>query len=346
MKTSKELKTLKEKMRAVQSGDYDVEAENPQIIKCWERLNCNKTDCPAYGKLRCWSIAGTACHGDVQGQFAQKIGDCRECVVYQESCGDDIGELIEIFNQMTKDIKYDFLERIRTDEETAKEERLAELRNMVAGVAHETRNPLHSIGMAASFLKKNYQDEPATEFLTIIEDEVKKISDLIAIFLSFSEAVPLDLKPCDLNDIVIVVIEQYKGLAGQQDILVQFQADEDLSEIVSDAARIRDCLAHLLENGLEASDDGAVITLSIEKSKDVARISVQDKGPGISAAEQEKIFKPFYTTKIHGPGLGLAIVERTVKELKGGIQVSSKPGKGATFTILLPLDVNSSVRPS
>ena len=127
---------------------------------------------------------------------------------------------------------------------------------------------------------------------------------------------------------------------------MQFQADENQLEIVSDAVRIRDCLAHLLENGLEASNDGAVITLSIEKSEDMARISVQDKGPGISAAEQEKIFKPFYTTKIHGPGLGLAIVERTVKELEGSIQVSSEPGKGATFTILLPLDVNSSVRPS
>ncbi len=340
MKTPKELKTLKEKMRAVQSGDYDVEADNPQIIKCWERLNCDKTDCPAHGKLRCWSIAGTACHGEVQGQFAQKLGDCRECVVYQESCGDDIGELIEIFNQMTKDIKFDFLERIRTDEEAAKKERLAELRDMVAGVAHETRNPLHSIGMAASFLKKNYQDEPATEFLTIIEDEVKKISDLIAIFLSFSDSVPLDLKSCDLNAIGTAVIEQYKGQAGQQKILVQLQAGEDQLEIVSDAARIRDFLAQLLENGLEASGEGAVITLRIEKSKDVVRISVQDKGPGISAAEQKKIFKPFYTTKIHGPGLGLAIVERTVKELEGSIEVSSESGKGATFTIFLPLEVN------
>jgi signal transduction histidine kinase len=339
MKTSKELKTLKEKMRAVQSGDYDVEAENPQIVKCWERLNCDKTDCPAYGKLRCWSIAGTACHGEIQGQFAQKLEDCRECVVYKESCGDDVGELIEIFNQMTKDIKYDFLKRIQEDEEAAKEERLAELKDMVAGIAHETRNPLHSIGIAAAFLKKKYQDEQIIEFLTIIEDEVKKISDLVSIFLSFSHSVPLNIEPCNLNTTVTTVMEQYKDQADQQKIVMEFHPDEHLPEIISDAGRIRDCLANLLENALEASAAESIVSLGTKRKNDMVLVSVQDRGPGISVAEQSKIFKPFYTTKIHGPGLGLAIVERTVKELKGTVEVDSQPGKGSTFTIMVPIEV-------
>jgi len=68
------------------------------------------------------------------------------------------------------------------------------------------------------------------------------------------------------------------------------------------------------------------------------RLVVQDSGPGISEAEQQEIFKPFYTTKIHGPGLGLAIVERTAKELGGSIELRSEPGKGASFILRLPLE--------
>jgi signal transduction histidine kinase len=338
MKTPKELKTLKEKMQALQSGDYDVEAENPKIVKCWERLGCEKKDCPAYGKLRCWSIAGTSCHGEVQGKFAQKLGDCRECVVYKESCGDDIGELIEIFNQMAKDIRYNFAEQVRFDEETAKEERVSALQDMVAGVAHETRNPLHSIGMAASFLKKNFQDELITEFLTIIEDEVRKLSDLTSLFLSFSHPVPLKLEPCRMNSIVQSVIDDFSDQAQEQKVTISFQAGNSIPEMFSDVSRITDCLSNILENALEASPDESSVIIRTSHANGMILVAVQDNGPGISPAEQRKIFKPFYTTKTRGPGLGLAIVERSVKELKGRVDVASRPGRGSTFTLVLPVE--------
>lgn len=337
MKTPKELKTLQEKMRALQSGDYDVEAENPSIVKCWERLNCEKKDCPAYGKLRCWSIAGTSCHGEVQGQFAQKLGDCRKCIVYSESCGDDFGELIETFNQMAKDIRFNFDERVRSDEEAAKEERFSELKDLVAGVAHETRNPLHSIGLAASYLKKNYKDERITEFLTIIEDEVRKLNELTSVFLNFSQSAPIKIESCSLNSIIQSVIDDFADQAEQQKVSIQFQKEGNIPEIVSDPFRITDCLSNLLENAMESSTGGDSIIVSIKEGSNMVKISVQDTGAGISTVEQEKIFKPFYTTKMRGPGLGLAIVERSAKELKGRVEVDSQPGRGSTFTLVLPV---------
>ncbi len=337
MKTPKELKTLQEKMRALQAGDYDVEADNPKIVKCWERLNCEKKDCPAYGKLRCWSIAGTSCHGEVQGQFAPKLGDCRKCVVYKESCGDDIGELIETFNQMAKDIRYNIAEKIRSDEEAAKEERVSELKDMAAGVAHETRNPLHSIGMATSYLKKSFNDELMTEFLTIIEEEVRKLNDLTSLFLNFSHTEPLRIKACNLNSIVQSAIDKFEDQTRQKNISIRFQMDESLTDIFSDPSRIQDSISSLLENAVEASGDGKSIIVTTKNRNDMAMVSVQDSGPGISAAEQDKIFKPFYTTKTNGPGLGLTMLERSVKELKGTVKVDSMPDKGSTFTILFPI---------
>jgi signal transduction histidine kinase len=336
MKKLKGLQSLKEKMIALQSGDFDVEAENPRIVKCWERLGCEKKDCPAYGKLRCWSIAGTSCHGEVQGEFAQKLGDCRKCVVYKESCGDEISEFVEVFNQMAKDLKFNFSEKEKSEKESAKTERTKELSDMIAAVAHETRNPLHSIGIAASHLKKNFHGELVTEFLNIIEDEVKKLSTLTSIFLSFSNPTPLNIEPSDLNTIIRTAVEDFTKLPNCKEHLVHLELIDDLPHIPCDKARINEVLFNLLENSVEALPDGGEITVSSATDESGIRFSVQDNGPGITTEEQENIFKPFYTTKINGPGLGLSIVERTAREHNGSVAVESQLGKGATFTIHLP----------
>lgn len=335
MTTPKELKSLKDKMLALQSGDYEVEADNPKIVRCWERMNCDKKDCPAHGKLRCWSIAGTCCHGEVKGKFAQKINDCRECVVYQESCSDDIGELIETFNLMAKDVKHNFTERVRSGQEKAKIERLSEMSDMVAGVAHETRNPLHSIGMATSFLKKKYRDEMMSEFLNIIEEEVRKLNELTSIFLDFSNPLPLNFQTCNFNDLIRSIVDRYSDQIEERCVTIQLDLDEKLPEFESDVSRLSDLVTCLLDNALEASEEKATVIVTTGIRNNVICLSVKDEGPGIPEADQEKIFKPFYTTKMHGPGLGLAIVKRIVNELQGSLSITSDLSKGTVFTVCM-----------
>lgn len=337
MKKPKGLQSLKEKMIALQSGNFDVEAENPRIVKCWERLGCEKKDCPAYGKLRCWSIAGTSCHGEVQGEFAQKLGDCRECVVYKESCGDEISEFVEVFNQMAKDLKFNFSEQEKNDQEKARTERTEELGNMIASVAHETRNPLHSIGLAASYLKKNFHGELVTEFLTIIEDEVKKLNTLTSIFLSFSNPSPLNIQSCDLNAIIRTAVDNFTDVSGNTGHPIRLELQENLPLVSCDTLRISEALTKLLENSVEATPDGSEIIVSTAIDNNGVNFAVRDHGPGIPLEEQKNIFKPFYTTKIHGPGLGLAIVERTARELNGKVTVLNRPGEGVTFSVFLPI---------
>ncbi len=134
-----QLQKLKETMLTLQAGNLDAEADNPRIVKCWERLNCKNTQCPAYGRLRCWAIAGTLCHEGVCGRHAMRLGDCRKCVVYQESCGDEIAELLEVFNQTVRELKYIADQDKR---QLQKLERFAAVEQMAATVAHEARNPL------------------------------------------------------------------------------------------------------------------------------------------------------------------------------------------------------------
>ncbi len=332
-----ELKSLKEKMLAIKDGNFDIEAPNRRVVKCWERLNCDQRLCPAYGRLRCWSIAGTLCHNRVQGVFARKLGDCRKCVVYKESCGDEISELLEIFNQMVKDIKFNIKERERVSQEKARGERLAELGDLIATVAHETRNPLHAIGLAANYMKKNFHNESDTALLTVIEEEVSRLSDLTTRFLHFSQPLPLQLEPCDLNAVVVAEVDSQRRAAASKNLSLNTKLANLVPGIISDQLRVGRALAQLLDNAVAASRKNGIIRISTMLEKDFIRISVQDDGPGIAPEEQDKIFQPFYTTKTQGAGLGLTIAQRSLTELCGRIELDSAPGRGATFSLLLPL---------
>jgi signal transduction histidine kinase len=331
------LTRLKQKMQDVQAGNLHAEVENPRIVKCWERLGCDRKDCPAYGGMRCWAVAGTFCHGAVQGQFAQKIGDCRSCVVYQESSGDEIGELVEVFNQMVKDLRHNIAELEKVNSEKARMERLSALGEMAATVAHETKNPLNSIRMAASYLRKNFQGEILAEFLSIIEQEVTRLNELTSGFLGYSKPAPVKIVPCDINSVIRSTVDLIRQEATDRNIEVVVLTDDHAPPIPCDLSQMKQALLNLLINAMDASVAGDTITVTTESSPAGVTLSVRDTGRGISAEDVEKIFKPFYTTKTRGSGLGLAIVERIVKEHKGDIRVTSAVGEGATFTIELPV---------
>jgi signal transduction histidine kinase len=334
---TKPLRKLKDKMIAVQAGNLDVEVENRGTVRCWERLGCGKKDCPSYGKVRCWAIAGTFCHGRVQGAFAQKIGDCRKCVVYQESCGDEIRELVEVFNQMVKDLKHNLGELEKANAEKSRMERLSALGEMATTVAHETKNPLNSIRLAASYLKKHFQGEILTEFLSIIEEEVTRLNEIASSFLGFSKPAPLKLRTCDINATVKSTVELIRQEATDRNIEVIILTDERIPPVQCDFSRIKQALLNLLINAMDVSGEGDTITITTEAADASLRLSVQDTGTGIPPEHIGDIFKPFYTTKTRGSGLGLAIVDRIVKEHGGRIVVDSAPDRGTTFTMEIPV---------
>ena len=334
---TKPLRRLKDKMVDVQAGNLDVVVENPRVVKCWERMDCDRQECPSYGKVRCWATAGTFCHGVVQGTFAQKIGDCRNCVVYKESCGDEIQELVEVFNQMVKDLRYNLQELERANTEKSRMERLSALGEMAATVAHETKNPLNSIRIAASYLKKNFHGEILSEFLSIIEEEVMRLNDITSSFLGFSKTAPLALQSCDVNTIVRSTVELIRQEATDRNIEVIVLTDEDLPRVSCDFSAMKQALLNLLLNAIDASINCNTISLATERKGDKVRLFIQDAGSGIPQDQIANIFKPFYTTKTRGSGLGLAIVDRIIKEHRGTIEVESEAGKGTRFTIELPI---------
>lgn len=334
------LKKLKEKMQRVQTGDLDVQVENKSIVKCYERLNCSRADCPAYGKERCWAIAGTLCHGEVQGSPTQKIYRCRNCIVYKEACGDEIGELIEVFNQMVGDLKHNLKKLEEANQENCRLERLSALGQMAATVAHEVKNPLNAIQGAASYLRKNFHGELLTEFLGIIEEEVTRLNEITTGFLGFSKPAPLNSSIAEINGVIKSTIELIRQEAIERNVEVVVDLDNRMPPFSFDYAQIKQALLNLFVNSLDATQPGGTLIVSTEAVDSTANITVKDTGAGIKKEDLGKIFKPFFTTKTRGSGLGLAIAERIVKEHNGYISVESEEGRGSTFRIALPTSRN------
>src|SRR5208283_599904 len=180
------MKKLKDSMELVQAGSLDVELPNVNSLDCSKVLGCKTTDCPAYGRPRCWNIPGTRCFGYVQADIDEKLCDCRKCRVYMESCGDEIGELVEGFNQMVRKLRESIKQLEESNKEKARLEKFSALGEMAMTVAHEIKNPLNAILGAASYLQDNFEGEVLKEFLSIIEEETKRLNEIVTSILRYS----------------------------------------------------------------------------------------------------------------------------------------------------------------
>ncbi len=331
------MKRLKDRMELVQRGDLNAEVNNDYLVNCWEVLGCDQTDCPAYGKNRCWTISGTLCFGKVQGDMFEKICDCKNCIVYKESCGDEVGELIEVFNLMIKRLRDSINKLEEAAAEKARLEKLSALGEMSMTVAHEIKNPLNAIKGSVTYLKENFRGEVLTEFLSIIEEETERLNDIVTSFLRFSRPTPLRLEAANINIIVKDTVELIRQDATENNIEVIISLDEKIPLFKVDSGQLKQALLNILVNSLDATKAGDTIRITTGFFGNKAFITIKDTGVGIGEEIISDIFKPFFTTKTRGSGLGLACVERIVNDHKGDISVKSEIGKGTEFTITLPI---------
>lgn len=331
------IKKLKDKMELVQTGNLDAEVPNDYLKDCRDLLGCDIKECPAYGKRRCWTIQGTMCFGKAQDDAFKRLRDCKNCIVYKESCGDEIGELIEVFNQMIKRLKESIRELEETNKEKTRLEKLSALGEMSMTVAHEIKNPLNAIRGAVSYLQNNLKGEVLKEFLSIIEEETRRLNEIVMGFLRFSKPSPLRLQLSDINQTVKETVNLIRQEATENNVEVIMSLDERIPPFKFDTQQFKQALLNILVNSLDATRAGDAIKISTEVFDSRVFIIVKDTGIGISNEIISEIFKPFFTTKTRGSGLGLACVERIVKDHKGEISVKSEVGRGTEFRIALPI---------
>ena len=253
---------------------------------------------------------------------------------------DEIGDLGRNFNRMVRQLR-ESREEIETLHRTqmSRAEHLATLGEIAAGLAHEIRNPLAGIAGVIDVAARDLPgSSPARAVIQDVRQEISQINHIVGDLLQTARPHPPAIRRSDLN----VTAEHSVMLARQQalskPIEIVLQKNPDLPGVEHDSDQIHQVLLNLLLNSIQAIDGPGRIIVELERHEDQVAISVSDTGRGISATDLPNIFRPFYTTKGNGTGLGLSLARRIVEEHQGRIEVASSVGKGTKFTVLLPIE--------
>ncbi|MFQ6002834.1 MAG: ATP-binding protein [Candidatus Zixiibacteriota bacterium] len=237
---------------------------------------------------------------------------------------------------------HDVTELKKYEEEAKRTERLSALGNLAAGVAHEVRNPLNAISIAAQRLKSEFvpqkgEDEYITFTKTIL-NEIKRLDNIINQFLGLAKAQKLDLTLTNMNAFLDELVNLIEIEAKEKNILLTKRIG-NLSEIKIDPEEMKKAILNIMRNGVQATPPGKAFKVQafMDDSQNQIVIKVEDSGPGIPKENLSKIFQPYFSTKEKGTGLGLSIAYRIISDHKGKIEVESELGKGTVFTVKLPI---------
>jgi len=226
-------------------------------------------------------------------------------------------------------------------------EKMASLGKLSAALAHEINNPLAGIRTYAHWLSRTLppaaaEDGRAPEWrkaLDVIEQESKRCGDLVRNLLTFARQTPLQMAPADLGEIMERCLLLVRHQAAMQNVEVQWTAPREALPVVCDAAQIQQALLAILMNGIEVMPRGGVLRIGVDRRAAELRILIADNGPGVLEGALPHLFEPFFTTKQEGKGtgLGLSLAHGIVTRHGGRIEVDPGPGRGAEFTLVLPM---------
>jgi signal transduction histidine kinase len=231
------------------------------------------------------------------------------------------------------------------------QEKLRSLGEMTANIAHEIKNPLVVIGGFTKRLAKRLRlDAADSRYVDIILKEVDRLEKILGEVLDYVKEGPIVKDSCDLNEIVEETLALFSADASWENMAVVRDYEPSLPPVYCDGQQIRQVFINILMNSHEALDGGGTIVVrtALEESNDRMYVttSFTDTGGGMDPAILENVFNPFFTTKERGTGLGLAISNKIILNHMGHIEVHNMPGRGVTFTILLPATKNGTTEGS
>jgi two-component system nitrogen regulation sensor histidine kinase NtrY len=270
---------------------------------------------------------------------ARAVGRGDLSVRLQEGNADEVGALVQVFNQMTAEIG-------ESREKLLRAERVAAWQQIARRVAHEIKNPLSPIQMTMETLRKSYRarhpklDEIVEESTRTVLEEVRALNRIVAEFSDFAR-LPSPQKVPTAPHLILAHLAGLYPPDGQPSVEIQVAGAQNLPELPLDRQQLERALINLIKNALEAVGPAGRVQVSAELKERAGQPGlawvVEDNGPGMPADVKSQIFTPYFTTKSEGTGLGLPIVERIITEHGGRIEVHSEAGRGTRFVLWLPL---------
>ena len=286
---------------------------------------------------------------ELQQKIAQLGGGDLNVGVSFAHRNDEIGDLGRNFNQMVVQLRESRIEIERLHRtQMSRAEHLATLGELATGLAHEIRNPLAGIAGVIEIIGRDLPTtSPARSVVKDVRQEIARINHIVTDLLQTARPHPPTVRKSDLNTTVEHAVMLGRQQALAKSVEITLLKDPTLPEVEHDSDQIHQVLLNLLLNALQAIDlqagdlhasgHSGQITVTVKSQGATAVVEVTDNGRGIAPDHLPNIFRPFYTTKGDGTGLGLSLARRIVEDHQGRIDVSSAVGKGTTFAVILPL---------
>ena len=253
--------------------------------------------------------------------------------------------LQQAHNELEQRVEERTLELKTTHEQLLHAEKLSAIGKLTASIAHEFNNPLFGIRNVLSGINRRVSlRKDDAELVTMALQECDRIKHLILDLQDFNRPTSGVLAPMDVHKTIDSILLFLKKEFKTKNILTEIHYATNMPNIQAVSDQIKQVLLNLLNNAVGAiSDEGGSITLTTEVVEKEVAIHIQDSGVGINPEDMDHIFEPFFTTKpeVKGTGLGLSVSYGIIKRHGGKIYVSSTPGIGSTFTVILPIEGNS-----
>ncbi len=224
----------------------------------------------------------------------------------------------------------------RMEEAVRRADRLAAVGQLAAGLAHEIRNPLASMSGSIELLAGAPNlGEKDRRLMQIVLRESERLEILVRDFLGFARPKQTDLQRVALAPLVHEVLEVFRPPGSNSALTLKREIDPQAA-VRGDESQLRQVLWNLLRNAADAATSDGEVLVRVQRQGDEVHLEVKDNGVGISTEDRKRIFEPFFSTKERGSGLGLATVHRIIEAHGGRIDLESTPGRGSTFTVILP----------